>query len=392
MNKFLKVGLFGAFLAVVGCGSSDNLNVTQNPSGVASSSAISGSIRGENGTPLEGVRMVVMERTTSEQVEVLSRADGSFTVEAPSGVYDVALDLEGDEQTATAFYGPVVVQGRVRQDFQLPGTKGRNVNEIFGQIFLPSGQPAANRAITARPGFVVAVRSNPFLFPEPETTTTTADGSFTMQLDSEGDIALDLEIAGSDGRLREWLDMAKRQGKPCYVNLITDTSAAKNRLRCNQADDVDTSREEPLTSTAPIAGQASVTPFNWFKTQEEFSLGASLQGGELPMGTEEEHIINFVSNPPQSGDLSNDVYNLFFSSIKVLNKRWLFWSHSIYIKVPSSGEIGDEDSDWTFTDRTGDTYHLNIQVQVVTHRVSYNSKAPEIVKLTFKENYSAPTD
>ena len=370
----------GALLALAGCGASENPITPQGQTASDSLSFLSGSVRGQRGEPLVGVRMVAMERTTGEQAEVVTRADGSFYLVVPRGVYDVALDHEGDLRTATAFYGPVVVTTGVDQEFALPDAIGHSSREVFGKVSLESGLPAANRALTSRPGFIASARQNSPL-PGVQSAITSADGSFSMLLDSEKEIALDLEVADAKGELFEWLDMAKREGKPCYVELVTGGSTARNVLRCFEAEDpTELSSDVVLQAANPV----TISPFTYSSFTIDQKNGALLQYGELPIGTEKDHITDIVSNPPNPNDVDDSINQLFQSSIKVLKKKWLWYDYSIYIKVPNE-LLGPGDNLWSFTDRTRDSYLLYIYTTLWSHRVSYNSDDPNIIEMSFGE-------
>ena len=120
------------------------LSTTPEPPG------LSGRVLSEAGTPLEGVQVVVHERTTNRRTRQVSDADGSFVLALEPGVYDLGLDLEGAPEAATSFYGPIAVTSAVRRDFVLHSVEGRGADQVFGKIWLRPGVPAANRQVAPK--------------------------------------------------------------------------------------------------------------------------------------------------------------------------------------------------------------------------------------------------
>lgn len=108
MRLFVRLAVM---VALAGCGSSSSDSGQAAPTPPAG--AISGRVVTEQGQGQSGVQVVVHERTTNAKTETVSDSDGRFRLDVPTGTYDLGLDRNGDMQTATCHYGPILPLGCV---------------------------------------------------------------------------------------------------------------------------------------------------------------------------------------------------------------------------------------------------------------------------------------
>lgn len=337
------------------------LSTTPGPPG------LSGRVLNEAGTPLEGVQVVVHERTTNRRTRQVSDADGAFVLALEPGVYDLGLDLEGALDAATSFYGPIAVTSAVRRDFVLHSVEGRGVDQVFGKIWLRPGVPAANRQVALRAGALLRDAEAQKL--ASVTTTTSADGSFALGVGSDRDVALDVELFDSAGSLDEWVDVAKRE-KACYVEFACETSAAENRLRCTEWDDTG------LSQAQGVLGQgALIQPF-----AEARVIGgdtAKLSQGLIPVGAPKTLLSEMViGGPPDDPEHAELWRVLKHCPIELNTQASWFYDYSVHIKP-------DRSTDWAFTDQSGQSYQLWVSITLWEHQVSFDSNQPNIERIDY---------
>lgn len=380
-----KIFAFACGLFMVGCGGSSDLNSPAGSSaGSNSGTTLSGRVVSESGASLEGVRVVVHERTSNFKATGVSGRDGSFTLQVEPGVYDLGLDKEGDMQTATCFYGPVDAGGE-QANFVLKNSGGRPPEKLFGRIWLQPGNPANQRSLTLRPGHgqVTPDKKNP-----PVTLNTNSDGSFETALASKGETGLDVEVSTASGSLDEFVDIGKL-AKPCYVEIATEQSPVVNRLRSNQSELPLAGSVKPsvgLSASLTSAAVPALTKFNLRTARVGLSgtdgaLTAFLEGGLLQVDKETtHHFLDIVNNVPREadGDLYNLVNVLYESNIRLADNGSWWWKYAVNLSV-------NLDTIWNFTDQTNDTYSLYIFNKSGTHKVSYNSDKPAIQAMTYVE-------
>lgn len=258
MKRTLALALALA-LTLGGCGGSNDFARDDSGSSqtVLQQSGLTGRVVGEDGAPLVGVRMVMQERTTRQETQAVSGGGGRFFAELPPGVYDVGLNLEGDPERATAFYGPVTVDPVQRRDFVLPLVGGQPAGRVFGRVFSRHGVPAAQRKVVARPGFLAGKGDgNDDLLAV--STLTGGDGSFSLDLGTSAEIGMDLEISESDGTLDEFIDVGKLS-KPLYLEFTVEESPVENQLRVHEAAPEESAFG--LLSTSPGEIASTITKF-----------------------------------------------------------------------------------------------------------------------------------
>lgn len=367
MKKFVGLVLG---LMLVGCGGSGDASLDNpqlNPGG-GQSSGLSGQVLSQSGAPLDGVRMILQNRATRQDTEVVSGAGGRFSVQLGSGVYDVGLDLEGDPTTATAFYGPVAVGPGGQRDFVLPQSAGRPVGQVFGTIFTQQGTAAGNRRVDVTPGFIA--KSDPVSGSgAAQSTITDAQGRFSADLGSGAEFGLDIDVFDAQGALDEFVDVGKLQ-KPLYVEFAVEQSEVENLLRANE------SSLDGQGIAGSVAAQAAIQKFNNSAFQ-----GAQLvlSDGNVPPDTG-KNLLKDLTNGTLDDSNFDKLIGLFDRThMLVSNKGFLWWKHSVNVD-PDTG------SDWYFRDATGDEYSVlifNAQGSGAYHWVSYNSSNPSIVRVAF---------
>ena len=368
-SKWLSLGLA---LALAGCGSSGESSLGSAQAVAAGPPpALSGRVTDEGGAPLTGVRLVLQERTSRREAHTTSDIDGGFSVDLAPGVYDVGLDLEGNQSLATAFYGPITVEQSGRHDFVLPPAEARQPGEVFGRIFSRQGVPAPGRNVAASPGFIAGG------FDGQEvgrvSTVTGDDGSFSLDFGSTAEIGLDLEVFDEQGFLDEFIDVGKL-GKPLYLEFAVEESLVENGARVNQGHLSLT--EGSTTALSPLLQSADAGFSRFTSASYDPSLDAYvLVGGYIPPKAPEEFFKNLV---PQGVTLPQTLGD---SSLLVVDHGLFWWDYTICVKV-------QDRSNWHFTDATGDTYSLTVLwVEPQTfegHFVCYNSKAPAVVKVEYE--------
>ena len=368
LTMLISLALAGVLLA--GCGNSlTSTGDNGSPLNDSLSSGLSGRVLGETGGGQAGVRLVVHERTTNYKGETISNSDGSFQLTLPPGVYDLGLDREGDSQTATSFYGPIIVTRQESQNFVLRASNGRPNGQIFGQLFLKPGVPAANRKVNLRSGHLPP-NADGSMPSQSVSGTTGADGTFQLQLSSDRELGVDIETFDANGNLDEFIDIGKLS-KPAYVEFQTETPAPVNRLRSDESE---------ITLTANQATKpADFVPFSEF-----FGPAPNWLNGLIPVSSYNYKMFDEI----QTGEVAERVYEFLETTgesvpsgmLRVDRNGGWWWTYAVNVHT---GDIGV----YEFTDETGDTYRLTIFQQLVTytHKVSYNSKMPDINQIQWSK-------
>lgn len=372
MRELGKKCLLGIVVAGLGwgCGSSADLSTISGGvpfnSTTASTvtSAISGRVLSETGAPLEGVQVIVHERTTDLRTRTLSGPNGEFQLQVASGVYDLGLESKADPTKANCFFGPITVASAVQRDFVMRNTQGHATDEVFGKIWLTPGVPAVNRQITLRPG--AQLRGSGLTRLGSPSTRTGPDGSFALGVGSNLEVALDVEIFDNAG-LDEWVDVAKR-AKACYVEFSSEESSVENRLHCTERD--------PATySLAAAVLPKDGTEIIPFAIRENKGTNyAVLKEGLIPVGAPKTLLSEMMFNGPLD---ETPLWRMTkHTPIEVTNRSNWGYDYSVEIKP-------DRSSDWAFTDKTGDTYQLWVSITLWSHVVGYDSSDPAINRIDF---------
>ena len=364
MKKFAFLMGFSlsAVLLFSGCGDSDQ---TSSQGALGSSTfptGLSGQIIDEGGQAQAGGRVIANERTSDAKVEGVSGSDGRFQLSLPAGVYDVGIDRAGDSSTATCFYGPVSVASFTNQDLILRSARGRAAHEVWGQLYLTPGVPAASRKINLRSGHFADPEA-----PEAVSGVTSGQGSFSLLLSSEQELGLDLEVFNGAGQFDEFIDIGKLS-KPCYLEFSTELPVAANRLRSDQAD-IDS--EVVQAQASPPDG---FQLFNHLESKPDPMGGPAellLTQGLLPVSSYTYQIFDGIMTPAIQQQF--DTYRGLVASgpLRVDKNGSWWWTYAVNIKP-------DQKSYWQFEDQTGDDYSLSVYITSYWHKVSYNSSKPEI--------------
>lgn len=378
MRRLLCVALASV---MIGCGSTNDVSL-QSGGSVAQAGAattlLAGKVVDERGGAVAGVSVVVHERTTNLKAEGVSGADGSFSLAVPSGVYDLGLDKNGDPLTASCFYGPIDTATAQSQNFVLRDSNGRPVNQVFGKIWLQPGVAATNRQVTLRPS--IELVDNDMEVPPPVSTNTANDGSFNLQVASNREVGLDVEVHDAGGVLDEFIDVGKRD-KPCYAEFITEQSPVENRLRANQSElPVPTG---PSKTAGAVTGVA--VAFIQFTAVLPVQGGlAILRDGQLPVDGITRLLKDIVSGgTPNDSDNSKLWGVLEFGYIRLAANGAWWYKYAVNVYT-------DRETRWSFTDFTNDSYSLWIintngdPTGAGMHKVSYNSSNPILKRIQYK--------
>lgn len=367
MREFWKVRL-AALLSLglwSGCGGSTDTGSISggNLANSTPSPGLSGRVLSESGAPLEGVQVIVHERTTDLRTRTFSGPGGEFQLPVTTGVYDLGLEDKADPAKANCFFGPITVASPVRQDFVMRNSQGHATDEVFGKIWLTPGVPAANREIKLRPG--AQLRGSDLTRLASASTRTGPDGSFAVGTGSNLELALDVEIYENAG-LDEWVDVAKR-AKPCYVEFTTEESSVENRLRCTEHDPA----TGALAAAAPSENTPKITPFAIRENRSGFAV---LKEGLIPVGAPKTLLSEMMYNGPLD---ETPLWRMTkHTNIQLSTGSKWGYQYSVEIKP-------DRASDWAFTDGTNDSYQLWVSITLWSHVVSYDSDNPDIKRIDF---------
>lgn len=386
-------------------------NTVKGTSHVVNSKVVSltGILKNEGGTGVSGVKVVAMERTTKEKISGMTGGDGSFQLQAPHGVYDIGFDHEGDAALSTSFYGPVVLSSDDHRDFVMKTSGLRPVGSLSGTIYLKAGQPAAYRRIRLRPAVSLSTDQNspdvglmctsdggttldsddpcsPFYYGL--WTVTDEEGHFELSLGTDHEIGMDVEVYNEDGKLDEFVAIAKRD-KPAYVEFVTEESPVEDTYRYD---------EEPPTMVSNPIVKGGDTNFKPFKI--EFSnpgmISQNYQDVLFKDGNIPVNGVNYTFGSLGNFYLSSKetIRKALFDAeedtnekptIRVSREGSWWYDYEVQVKTNRNGRF-------KFTDASGDTYSLKISFNAVVgvpRSVSYNSNRPDIVQIEFCD-YSLP--
>lgn len=374
--SFVALGL------VAGCGSSTGESVGAGvplTSPLATTARFSGSVRDEAGVPQQA-EIVLQERITNAQVKATSAADGSFSVNLPTGVYDLGLNQDSP-QTCTCYFGPVVVQGDSQRELTLKSSLGHQPGEVFGRLQLQSGFALAAQKVVLERAFGETLPIADDVPPVPPARvelTTDATGAFKAQMDPES--GLDIDVYQKDGTVDEHIDIVTLS-KPCYVEFLTEQSPVENRLESGQDDEVP---EEPVA-----ARETSNRLAKGFKAQYYFY--PRQDSGEVIL-------FNGVLEPSNLAHLFPSIISEGYSELPPLQKRFL--EEKVFGSIDQSlpgirlrhdagawfykyrVNIFAKMGQWELDDAEGDRYELTL-FRAGWHYVDYNSNLPNLVRIGF---------
>lgn len=309
------------------------------------------------------MRVVAHERTTDLKREGFTESDGTFNLGVLDGVYDLGFDKEGDLATATCFYGPVTTG---QADYILYSTNGRSQEKVFGRIWLQPGVPAVQRKVN----LVSAHGRGDGDRPADIAGRTEADGSFEISLSLDNERALDLEVYDGEEQLDEFVDFGKLS-KPCYIEIATEQTAVENVLRAGESG--------PDTSPIALQTNAGLIKFNFAAVRVLINLsgyGFDMTGGSNPVDGIARKMYDLVRDPGE--DAAWVLGNSDMTMKVAANGSW-WWKYAVNLESACSRT-------YKFTDASPDTYSLWIADNALAplfnrHKVSYNSFAPNIVKI-----------
>lgn len=363
-NRIGALLLAGSF--VIGCGGSNDPVFSTGGGGTSVSPTLSGRVRDQSGNPAGNVRVVAHERTTHAKLETMSNPDGSFSFGTAEGVYDLGLHRD-DAQTATCFYGPVFPDAGTSQVFQLRGVQGRSPDEVFGKLYSRQDVPAGNRRLVLRP--MATVTGGAIELDDVEVRTA-ADGSFSARINTDHELAMDLDIFDRSGTLDEWVDIGKLR-KACYVELVTDTEAPENRLRANESEVGD--QQEPLRAQVSNPPDGYI-PYDVLVTPNGTQVNVYFRGGQIPVGSRNYVLRNLGDIP--SFPTIDSTSSYYDTKLRVADNGMWWWDYAMNV-CP-----GVSNTSWSFEDNTADDYSLSVDDGGSWHKVSYNSDSPDLRDFT----------
>lgn len=390
MNRFsVTLSILGVLL--YGCGGSTDPSLNGSfPNSVTASTAsansvISGKVVDRNGAPQSGVRVVVQERTNDFRAIGTSAADGTFQFNVVAGVYDLGLDKEGDTNTATCYYGPVLPDAG-SQTFVLQAAGGRTNERLFGKIWLQPGTPAGGRKLVLRPGFWTGAQDEHSVV----NVNTESDGTFDTALKSGQQAGLDLEIYDSNGALGEFIDLDKLS-KPCYVEFASQQTSTKNRLRANEADPAP---EAGLAAAVNLVQFAVATVIKSKLEPPDNLLYANhavlnFSNGVLPPDGQERALSELTQGslipPAAPKDATQTFSDILYlpTTVRINYGAWL-WSPYTVIVYSLPGV-------WDFQDQSGKKLHLESNTAYqrgATYKATYTSPQPALQSIRYSRFYS----
>ncbi|MCA9775757.1 MAG: carboxypeptidase regulatory-like domain-containing protein [Candidatus Eremiobacteraeota bacterium] len=361
-------------LLVQGCGdSSTDLQGPTAASGTPPAPNIAGTVRDEAGEPVAGARVIVMGRRSREKFETVSSAAGNFALDVPGQeTFDLGLDMEDGGVTATCFYGPVAPSTTPRE-YRLKSAAGLPTDTLFGVINKTSGVPAVGWTVTAHSSAVVSAGPSPVELPSDSRATVAADGSFRLQLGSEEEVGLDLELYEPDLMLDEFVPIAKL-AEPCYIELTTESSPVENLYRYSEVP-----VEERFIDTPPAKAPSGVIVE---KGRGRSNQVTDAEITNILVPNVDNHSLSrffrdLVTAP--SGPEWN-LYRKVFGNGWISSTRNGSWWYRYAVEITIEGG-----AEFYFYDATGDRYFLGVLLNfggpLNRHKVSYNSSAPDIVRI-----------
>ena len=85
--------------------------------------AVTGTVTGQNGAPLDRILIRASNTTASSEVTTFSKADGSYTMYLPTGVYHLRLSPWDLSYIASREFAPVSITGPATLDFDMSGVE-----------------------------------------------------------------------------------------------------------------------------------------------------------------------------------------------------------------------------------------------------------------------------
>ncbi len=234
-------------LLPIGCSDDDNDDAT--PVG-PDALAIHGALQTQDGTGIEGIRVILHERTTNAKLQTLTNAGGAYSIEVIEGAYDICFF---HEEYVTYYYGPLIVGTTpVEFDQTMLSAGSMTTTRLTGALRLEDESPAA--------GYTVALSS--FVADTSETAEAhaTADEAGVFDMTIEGRIHCDLDIVSPDGDSLEFIDIMKMR-QPCVVEFVLETGQVN--VKRHHLSDAQPPSAKRHTQTAPVDTTRNTIPFTW---------------------------------------------------------------------------------------------------------------------------------
>lgn len=312
-----------------------------------------------NGEPVEGSRVVAMNRITDEKYTTSADADGKYSVTLPPGYYDVGADKGARYAVIRALVDTRA--GPVALDLEVPAAEADH--EVFGTVRIRGGEPAAHYHIKLSSNVNdVAVE-----------TTTDENGAFAASV--EGEANFDIDIADSDGEFIEHVDVQKLSG-PLQLDIHLGDEEDNNVQRHDEAGlQLLQVASDPCADSRPMVYSQtevyySVCPDTaWTCWDQSFFLK-----GAIPLDCSAD------ISPEQKENAKE-----MFGNIETLrvDAHGSFWfEYAAYIKTDKAGSF-------YFIDGTGQEMLLEISRTDREHKVSFGSGNPTIVTVQRKKQGSS---
>ena len=148
---------------------------------------LTGRVINATGEPIEGLRVLLENRTSDEKFEVLTNADGNFSAEVAAGVYDVLYHGPDAVKYVSLQKTAIDLREDKIETVQLQSAKALEDNLLNGSVVDSNGAPASHRTLLILP----SISRTPAAFgelelPSPFFIQTDRDGKFSVALGQKG--------------------------------------------------------------------------------------------------------------------------------------------------------------------------------------------------------------
>ncbi|MBH1963016.1 MAG: carboxypeptidase regulatory-like domain-containing protein [Comamonadaceae bacterium] len=407
---------------------------------------LTGRVINATGEPIEGLRVLLENRTSDEKFEVLTNADGNFSAEVVAGVYDVLYHGPDAVRYVALQKTAIDLREDKIETVQLQSAKSLEDNLLNGSMVDSSGAPASHRTLLILP----SISRTPAAFgelelPSPFFIQTDRDGKFSVALGQKGasydfdvlviakgapflDLAPlddDYEFSSETKRdeyeeelvnyLKKWVEESLDVEKPngaMQLNIVIGNSIRNLRGATGAASVVpedaralalqvpesefEASSSETITKSAPAVNNSPLAKVFYQKAEQAsnvFTSNALLHMFET--GCNGNWLDpNQVRNMSKVGLKNLLTKNVDSSSVehywsKYANATIHVVTTKCYFQTFQNIGIyvaGAPKGKYQFTDESGDTYSLRIFTNFFNpkHTVHYSSKQPVIKKVVAK--------
>lgn len=311
------------------------------------SMTITGRITAQQNHAIAGATLLALDSSDPvNQFMAVSNAQGRYELLLPSGTYDIIVDAAPFVTHITA---GIVVQHSLMMDHVLEQASRRPNEHIFGTLRKRDGSPVSGWEISTR--WVNAPEK-----PSDASTTTDADGAFTLVVEEVAYLLLD--CSNPEQSVTISVPLPKPE-TAVEIELLVDDPPLAGLAR-SQKMLYDTL--ERLRMTVPSETNRLFQVCRSYQGTGQW--GRKLQGGLLP---------------PDGGNMRTNSTPAA-ASIWVETIHSLLFDYCIYVDTSVLTKPGAPLGQYTFTDETNDSYTLSARLPLL-HRVGYNSDKPTITQV-----------